>query len=245
LDEKKSARIRSLIKELCALSQETSSENASAATPSSRSLPPSSRRHLKDIESALLAIGSPALPELIALLKQQEFPSSVRAAEILGRIGDPEALPALAEALLHEDLGGTAYEVLQRFGPSAIPHIIGVVRPAVNPSPGEKIPPERYLLHALTTLGAIRCRFKISLRGIRPAPWRRLLIPESCSFYDLYSAIQDALGGMDRAFHHFEVPAAGRIPEEIESQGRNGTRSEGTQSDKEPSESGALRIECP
>ena len=52
-------------------------------------------------------------------------------------------------------------------------------------------------------------RFKISLRGIRSAPWRRLLIPESFAFYDFHVAIQDAMGWLDYHLHHFEVPAAG------------------------------------
>jgi hypothetical protein len=37
-------------------------------------------------------------------------------------------------------------------------------------------------------------RFKIQLREIRPAIWRRIEVPASYTFWDLHVAIQDAMG---------------------------------------------------
>jgi len=50
-------------------------------------------------------------------------------------------------------------------------------------------------------------RLKITLQGTDPAVWRRILIPESYTFYDLHVAIQNAMGWTDSHLHLFEVPA--------------------------------------
>ncbi|MBU4328966.1 MAG: hypothetical protein KKB53_00525, partial [Acidobacteria bacterium] len=132
-------------------------EKATSLVRSLTQSPSLPENRLKEIESSLVSIGGPAVPNLIGLLNRRKFPSCVRAAEILGRIGDPEAVPALTTALLHEDLGETAGKVLQQFGPIAVPHIIDLVRATVTPGPNQKAPPKKYLSHALTILGAIRC----------------------------------------------------------------------------------------
>jgi hypothetical protein len=40
-------------------------------------------------------------------------------------------------------------------------------------------------------------RTRIELLGIEPPIWRRIEVPESCSFWDLHVAIQDAMGWTD------------------------------------------------
>ena len=55
-------------------------------------------------------------------------------------------------------------------------------------------------------------QFKITLVGIEPAIWRRIQVPGSYSFWDLHTAIQDAMGWLDCHLHHFAVsdPHTGR-----------------------------------
>lgn len=48
-------------------------------------------------------------------------------------------------------------------------------------------------------------QFKITLYRVSPFIWRRILIPEIYTFWDLHVAIQDAMGWMDSHLHRFEV----------------------------------------
>lgn len=59
-------------------------------------------------------------------------------------------------------------------------------------------------------------QFKIILKEIEPAIWRRIQVPETYTFWDLHVAIQDAMGWTDTHLHHFEIvnPATG-MKEEI------------------------------
>ncbi len=58
-----------------------------------------------------------------------------------------------------------------------------------------------------------RCvmQFKVTLMRVKPAIWRRIVVPETYSFWDLHVAIQDAMGWLDSHLHMFEVadPSAG------------------------------------
>jgi len=47
-------------------------------------------------------------------------------------------------------------------------------------------------------------QLKITLCDTRPAVWRRILVPESYTFYDLHVAIQNAMGWTDSHLHCFE-----------------------------------------
>ena len=47
------------------------------------------------------------------------------------------------------------------------------------------------------------CQFLVVLPGTDPLVWRRILVPEACSFWDLHVAIQDAMGWMDAHLHEF------------------------------------------
>jgi hypothetical protein len=49
-------------------------------------------------------------------------------------------------------------------------------------------------------------QFKIALLGIRPQIWRRIVVPETYTFWDLHVAIQDSMGWLDYHLHEFEIP---------------------------------------
>lgn len=48
-------------------------------------------------------------------------------------------------------------------------------------------------------------QFKIILKGSKPPVWRRILISEDSTFWDLHVAIQDAMGWADYHLHEFSV----------------------------------------
>ncbi len=48
-------------------------------------------------------------------------------------------------------------------------------------------------------------QFRITLRGIRPEIWRRIVVPAEGSFWDLHVAIQDAMGWSDSHLHMFRI----------------------------------------
>jgi hypothetical protein len=69
------------------------------------------------------------------------------------------------------------------------------------------IPRERFFKSVL--------QFKIVLIGTDPPVWRRLVVPESYTFYDFHVAIQDAMGWLDYHLHNFEVRTKKREKEMI------------------------------
>ncbi|MCX6137513.1 MAG: plasmid pRiA4b ORF-3 family protein [Ignavibacteriales bacterium] len=48
-------------------------------------------------------------------------------------------------------------------------------------------------------------QFKIALQGITPPIWRRIVVPENYSFWDLHVAIQDSFGWTDTHLHVFKI----------------------------------------
>ncbi len=48
-------------------------------------------------------------------------------------------------------------------------------------------------------------QLKISLNEIVPAVWRRIVVPEAYSFWDLHVAIQDSMGWLDYHLHAFKI----------------------------------------
>ncbi|MCG2812518.1 MAG: plasmid pRiA4b ORF-3 family protein [Candidatus Aminicenantes bacterium] len=48
-------------------------------------------------------------------------------------------------------------------------------------------------------------QFRITLLNIKPPIWRKIIVPESYSFWDLHVAIQDAFGWTDSHLHRFEL----------------------------------------
>jgi hypothetical protein len=59
-------------------------------------------------------------------------------------------------------------------------------------------------------------QYKVTLRDISPAIWRRIQVPEKYSFWDLHVAIQDSMGWLDYHLHAFQFPESeGKRPVEI------------------------------
>ena len=54
-------------------------------------------------------------------------------------------------------------------------------------------------------------QFRIDLNNIKPPIWRRIQVPDFYTFWELYSAIQDAMGWFGYHLHGFEItnPASG------------------------------------
>jgi hypothetical protein len=50
------------------------------------------------------------------------------------------------------------------------------------------------------------CQFRVALRDIAPEIWRRVLVPYTCTFWDLHCAITDAFGWLDCHLHRFDIP---------------------------------------
>ncbi len=48
-------------------------------------------------------------------------------------------------------------------------------------------------------------QFKITLLGIAPPIWRRLVVPQTFTFWDLHVAIQDSMGWLDYHLHRFDA----------------------------------------
>ena len=48
-------------------------------------------------------------------------------------------------------------------------------------------------------------KLKVTLHGIRPPIWRRILVPESLTLFDLHTVIQVVFGWHDCHLHDFEV----------------------------------------
>jgi len=48
-------------------------------------------------------------------------------------------------------------------------------------------------------------QFKITLKDVKPPIWRRILVPENYSFFDLHCAIQNAMGWTDSHLHKFKT----------------------------------------
>jgi len=58
-----------------------------------------SGRHREDVAGDLLAVGPPAVPQLIEALEGDDEPAAVFAADVLGRLGNPRALEPLVAAM--------------------------------------------------------------------------------------------------------------------------------------------------
>lgn len=64
-------------------------------------------------------------------------------------------------------------------------------------------------------------QFKIELKDTDPLIWRRIAVPDSCTFWDLHVAIQNAMGWQDCHLHEFSIndqssPKIGIPDEEFE-----------------------------
>lgn len=59
------------------------------------------------------------------------------------------------------------------------------------------------------------CKFNISLSWVNPTVWRKILVPEGYSFWDLHVAIQDSMGWLDCHLHAFRFGKP-RSPDQVE-----------------------------
>ena len=50
---------------------------------------------------------------------------------------------------------------------------------------------------------AMMYQIKVTLNGVRPSIWRRLVVPSSLSLMDLHDVLQVAMGWMDSHLHQF------------------------------------------
>lgn len=109
------------------------------------------------MKESVIAIGKPAVPSLIELLKNHDtWMSSEFAADVLGEIGDARAIEPLADALEDFELGENACRSLKRFGAACIPEVIRRIEYRVA-HPFEEGSNYMTTSHALTILGAIHC----------------------------------------------------------------------------------------
>jgi hypothetical protein len=65
------------------------------------------------------------------------------------------------------------------------------------------LPPEK--ARAMKRKFELVYQFKVTLKGVKPAVWRRFQVPESYTFWDLHVAIQDVFGWLDYHLHEFEL----------------------------------------
>jgi hypothetical protein len=49
-------------------------------------------------------------------------------------------------------------------------------------------------------------QYRVTLRDVSPAVWRRIQVPEKYTFWDLHVAIQDSMGWLDYHLHAFRFP---------------------------------------
>ena len=83
---------------------------------------------IKAVE-ALVNMGSQAVTYLIEIMRRKYSPGRNRAAEILGKIGDPRAVEPLVEALGDEDIRYAAAEALSSIqDPKALHFLLQVVK---------------------------------------------------------------------------------------------------------------------
>jgi hypothetical protein len=54
-------------------------------------------------------------------------------------------------------------------------------------------------------------QFKLKLKYINPEIWRRILVPESYSFWDLHVAIQDSMGWEECHLHKFKIKKENQV----------------------------------
>jgi hypothetical protein len=53
-------------------------------------------------------------------------------------------------------------------------------------------------------------QIRVSLAYISPEIWRRIVVPERYTFWDLHVAIQDTMGWLDYHLHEFDVAGSGK-----------------------------------
>ena len=111
----------------------------------------------KKIMAKLVSIGKPAVPQLIKVLNNYDSWSCFFAADVLGKIGDEQAIRHLANALEEPELGENAKEALKKFGPACIPEVIKIVEYRIAHPVKEKGAFFTLTMHPLRLIGDIKC----------------------------------------------------------------------------------------
>jgi len=106
----------------------------------------------------LIAIGEPAVSSLIELLQNHDtWMSSAFAADVLGEIGDTQAIEPLADALEDLDLGENACEALKKFGSACISDVIQRIEYRIAHPLKTGTSLDLTTSHALKVVGDIHC----------------------------------------------------------------------------------------
>lgn len=106
----------------------------------------------------LIAIGKPAVPSLIELLQNHDtWMSSAFAADVLGEIGDIQAIEPLADALEDFELGEHAVRALKKFGSACISDVIQRIEYRIAHPIETGTSLDLITSHTLKVLGDIHC----------------------------------------------------------------------------------------
>ncbi|PLR95956.1 plasmid pRiA4b ORF-3 family protein [Bacillus sp. T33-2] len=102
-------------------------------------------------------------------------------------------------AMLSKDIRKT--EAYQNLSPSEKRQIDNLLGSSPIP-PNKKSTPKRSGRRKQSTF---TYQLKVSLKGIRPPIWRRILVPGSITFHQLHTAIQAAMGWENYHLYNFEL----------------------------------------
>ena len=59
-------------------------------------------------------------------------------------------------------------------------------------------------------------QLKITIKGSKPPIWRRVIVPEQTTFFQLHQVIQEAFGWWDYHLHQFEFKKAGILVRDVD-----------------------------
>jgi len=105
----------------------------------------------------LIACGEPAVPFVIKVMLEKNYPSCLCAASALAAIGDASAIPALVDMLEDRDVGSIGREALELFGPSCIPAVIDRIKQRIARPLAKEERKDLTTNFALGLIGDIQC----------------------------------------------------------------------------------------
>jgi hypothetical protein len=116
---------------------------------------------------------------------------------------------------------GVPCEVIKKL--KAIPNIrgemtkmFGNMAPIRNNLPRQKVKTVKLKNPSFSDHPKEIFQFKITLKDVSPAVWRRILVPSDYSFFELYVAIESAMGWGGGHLHAFSIAKKGAMPVFIE-----------------------------
>jgi HEAT repeat protein len=143
------------------------------------------------VTEALVAIGSPAVPALIARLRDGSRDARVAASSLLGAIGDAQAAPALLEALGSHDDGLLAAAARALAALGSVPATDGLFALFANPDPMVR----QAAVAAVNSFGGPATEARVRARLDDPDP----LVRECAVRAAGYCAYASCAGGVLRA----------------------------------------------